>query len=130
MQKKPEETLWIANISDRNVSLSDLGITIKAYSNINLLDKKNYYFSMEEISNSIKNGSIHLKSDKIKVRKVAPNSVVKYVIPEAEGNFNKPLRSPLKVVEEEYEELNLSDEKFAEENADTAEKDRLPVLSK
>jgi hypothetical protein len=42
MQKKPEETLWIANISDRNVSLSDLGITIKAYSNINLLDKKNY----------------------------------------------------------------------------------------
>jgi hypothetical protein len=38
--------------------------------------------------------------------------------------------APSKSAEEKYEELNISDEEFAKDNADTADMDTKPLLTK
>jgi len=131
MQNKPEaQTFWVTNISNRNVSLADLNLTIKAYSSVNLLDKKHYQYTSEQLAKSVESGSIFKKSDKLVVRKVAPK-VFKYNVPFASETFIPSReRSTLAIKEEYYEELNVSDEEFAEEHADTAHADTQPMLKK
>lgn len=135
--KKPETTFWVTNISNMNVSLADLNLTVKAYSSVNLLDKKHYYYTLEQLTKSHESGSIFKKRDKIIVRKVAPE-VLKANIPLTRETFIPTReRSVLEIKEENYEELNLSeedqkksDEAFARENADTADADTKPMLQK
>jgi hypothetical protein len=120
MKKIP---FWVTNISNRNVSLADLNLTIRAYSSINLMDEKHYYYTLEQIEKSVSSGSIFKKRNKIVVRKVAPSGekiqmplVKESIIPSRE-------RSVLSFKEEHYEELTISDEEFANENAEIADLD-------
>jgi hypothetical protein len=124
------KAFWITNISKRNVSLADLNLTINALSSINLLEEGHYYYTVEELEKSAKEGSIYHKRDKIFVRTVEPE-VFKMNIPFDRETFipNKE-RSLFKIKQEIYEELSLSDEAFAEENADIAEQDRQPTFKK
>lgn len=119
------KSLWITNISNRNVSLADLNLTIKAFSSINLLDKKHYYYNDEQIENSIKSGSIFKKRNKIVVRKVEPEIIRKKIGFLQDNAMPLKERSGFVFKEEIYEELNMSDEEFAKENADLV--DTLPV---
>jgi hypothetical protein len=72
-----EKELWITNISmKKDIVISDLGITIRKGSNINLLAKKKnglskYPISVEQIDASIELGSIK-NNENLRVRKVAP----------------------------------------------------------
>jgi hypothetical protein len=72
-----EKELWITNISmKKDIVISDLGITIRKGSNINLLAKKKnglskYPISVEQIDASIESGSIK-NNENLRVRKVAP----------------------------------------------------------
>jgi hypothetical protein len=127
--KTQNKEFWITNISNRNVSLADLNLTVKAFSSVNLLDSKHYHYSLEEIEVSVKSGSIYKKRDKIFVRAVAPEAISATQIA-----FKKDERFPdrhlslFEIKQEKYEELDLSDEEFANENSDLAEQDRLPSL--
>lgn len=127
--KNKNKEFWITNICNRNVSLADLNLTIKAYSSINLLDNKHYHYKLEEIELSVKNGSIYKKRDKIFVRAVAPEPELNPAMA-----FNRDEKMPARhmslfeIKQEKYEELELSDEEFANENADIAEQDRIPSL--
>lgn len=124
MNKSKSISFWVTNISNRNVSLADLNLTIKAYASVNLLDNRHYYYTLAELQKSATEGSLYKKSNMIVIRKVPP------------PNFpiNKPTlqetfipsreRSILQIKEEKYEELNVSDETFADQNADLAEIDR------
>jgi hypothetical protein len=135
--KKEEPTFWVTNISNMNVSLADLNLTVKAYSSVNLLDKKHYYYTQEQLTKSVESGSIHKKRDKIIVRKVAPE-ILKANVPLTRETFIPTReRSLLAIKEENYEELTLSeedqkksDEMFAKENADTADADTKPMIQK
>jgi hypothetical protein len=135
--KKEEPTFWVTNISNMNVSLADLNLTVKAFSSVNLLDKKHYYYTQEQLTKSFESGSIHKKRDKIIVRKVAPE-ILKANVPLTRETFIPTReRSLLAIKEENYEELNLSeedqkksDEMFAKENADTADADTKPMIQK
>lgn len=135
--KKEEPTFWVTNISNMNVSLADLNLTVKAFSSVNLLDKKHYYYTQEQLTKSFESGSIHKKRDKIIVRKVAPE-ILKANVPLTRETFIPTReRSLLAIKEENYEELTLSeeeqkksDEMFAKENADTADADTKPMLQK
>ena len=124
------KAFWITNISKRNVSLADLNLTVKALSSINLLEEGHYYYTIEELEKSAKEGSIYNKRDKIFVRQVEPE-IFKMNVP-----FNKETfiptreRSLYQIKQEVYEELSLTDEAFAEENADIAEQDRQPIFKK
>lgn len=109
-------------MSSRNVSLADLNLTINAYTTVDLLTK-HYHYTMSQLINSVKSGSIYKKRDKIKVREVAPE-VFKFNIPTAEETFFPDrTKSIFSVKEEYYQELDMSDEKFAEENAELADLD-------
>ncbi len=128
--KKEAITFWVTNISNRNVSLADLNLTIKAYASVNLLDMRHYQYKIEQLKTSVESGSIFKKRDKIIVRKVAPE-VLKANVPLTRETFIPTReRSLLSIKEENYEELNVSDEEFAKDNADTADADTKPMIQK
>lgn len=120
MKKK---SFWVTNICNRNVSLADLNLTIKAFSSVNLADDKHYHYTLEELEKSAQSGSLFKKRNVIYVRKVPP-TMIKVGIPLARETFLPSReRSVFSIKEENYEELNISDEQFASENAEIAELD-------
>lgn len=125
--KKEMAAFWLANISNMNVSLADLDLTVKAYSCINLLDSKHYYYTLEQLQKSAESGSIFKKRNKLVVRKIAPEIFQANIPMLSETFIPSRERSVLTIKEETYEELNLSDEQFAQENADIVELDNKPI---
>lgn len=128
---RPENNshFWVTNVCNRNVSLADLALTIPAYATVDLLSK-HYHFTIKQLEASAENGSIYKKSNKIKVRNVAPQPVVKPGIHTAKIEQKlapSPLRSLVKIEQTKYEELELSDEQYAEEAAAIAV-DKEPLL--
>lgn len=114
---------WVTNLSNRNVSLSDLNLTIKAFTSVNLMDTKHYSYTIEQLQKSAKNGSLFKKQSKIVVRKVAPE-VIKMNMPFlSETYIPSRERSIFTIKQENYDELNVSDEEFANENSETAAMD-------
>lgn len=106
----PEKTFWVTNFSNRNVTLSDLYISIHAESSINLLDKRHYNFTEEQLLASQKNGSLFKKKHLIAVRKVPPQMIPKALIA-IDPNAVLPSRttSIYEIKQENYEELNVGD---------------------
>lgn len=113
-----ELEFWVSNVSDKNVSVGDLFLTIPARKHVNLLDQKHYHFNLEQLEKSAESGSLFKKSDKLKVRQVPPE------IPVTPGiQVNKlplflaknKLRSTIVIQDEVYEELAVSEESFADE---------------
>lgn len=128
--KTEAPTFWVSNISPRNVSLADLNLTIKAFSSVNLLDKKHYQYTAEQLQKSSESGSIFKKRDKIIVRKIAPE-VLRANVPLTRETFIPSReRSIFSIKEEKYDELNVSDEEFAKENADLVKLDEKPIPKK
>lgn len=129
--KKDTTHFWITNMSPRNVTLADLAMNIRAFSTVDLLDKRHYKYTPEQLLKSKESGSLFKKRDKIVVREVAPPDPEKNRIPIVYGSIIPDrVRSLYKVNEEEYEELKVSnedqkkqDEIYAQENADLAEFD-------
>lgn len=131
MANKPQlPTFWLTNLTHMNVSLADLNLTVKAFSSVNLLDKRHYSYTLEQLQKSAESGSLFKKRDRVVVRKVAPE-ILKANVPLLRETFI-PTRekSVLVIKEEKYEELNISDEEFANQNAETAEMDTKPLISK
>ena len=124
--KKPS-TLWISNISKKDVSVSDLDLTIKARSSINLLNKRNLNYSLTQIVQSLRTGSLYKNRDKLIVRKVEPEIEEQKIIA-IDYNAVAPSRrrSAVKVEEVQYEELNISDEDFAQQASDLVD-ENLPI---
>ena len=121
--KKQSENFWVTNTSPMNVSLADLNLTIKAFSSVNLLDNRHYQYNKEQLEKSVASGSIFKKRDKIVVRKLTPQ-IVKVNVPlSLNAVIPSRERSTLEIKQEHYEELNVSDEDFAKENADIIELD-------
>lgn len=126
-----KQSFWITNISNRNVSLADLNLTIKAFTSVNLLDDKHYDYSLEQLQTSAEKGSLAKKKDKLVVRQFAPKVTQRNVALNRESMIPTRERSLYSIKEEHYEELAISDEDFAKENADTAQMDaNKQVISK
>jgi hypothetical protein len=131
---------WVTNFSNRNVTLSDLAVTLPAFRTLNLMDTKHYQYTMEQLEASAKSGSLFAKRDKIFVRKDQPDipegrslnlMAVENKMPiNFQANIPSRERSTLIIKEEKYEELQISDEEFAAENADTANMDAQPLVVK
>jgi hypothetical protein len=119
IKSQTSEQFWVSNISDMNVSLSDLGLTIPARKTVNLLDKRHYSFSQEELALSAVSGSIFKKKSKVVVRKVPPVFETRQLL-EVDYNALAPSRrrSIVQIREERHEELEVSDDMFAEQMAD------------
>lgn len=125
-----DETFWVTNVTNRNVSLLDLNMTVRAFMTINLLDKRHYNFTSEQVMNSVQNGSIYRKRNMIKVRAVPPqNNRIQSILTQ-ETSVPSRARSAIPTIQPNYEELNLSDDKFAEEASEFVEKDKKPIIQR
>jgi len=113
--KNKKTEFWICNISEMNVTLRDLAISVPAKKGINLLSK-HYSFSYDQLKKSMTTGSIFIKRDKIKVSKGPPQentppdqTVCKYPIV-----MRRKIYVP-EIEEVTFDEFNFSDEQFADE---------------
>jgi len=109
---------WIINISQMNVCLSDLGITIPSGRSWNLLDSRHFSFKIEDLEKSKNEGSLFKKRDKIRIGKMHQQ------IPPQKDKVelsNQPMqtkkRSAVKINDPNYEDGDwmFSDEEYAEE---------------
>lgn len=128
-------TFWVTNVSNRNVTLTDLALNIKAFTTVNLLDSKHYSYTKEQLEKSLASGSLFLKRRMIRKRTVAPPVENKQQIPIVqEATIPGRERSVLDIKQEHYDELQVDVkedvEKFAAENADLADLDAQPQLIK
>jgi hypothetical protein len=124
------QEFWATNISNMNVSLSDLNLTIKAFSSVNLLDTRHYSYTIEQLEKSRNSGSLSRKRNKIVIRDVAPKTAQMHKSVLKEACVPNRARSVYEIKNEKYEELAISDEKFAEENAEIADLDSKPLVIK
>lgn len=139
MKKVLSPTFWVTNTSKSNVTLADLAINIPAFRTVNLMDSKHYSYTLEQLKKSAESGSIFKKRNKIQVRQDCPEipagkyidlkNIKESILVNHNTNIPSRERSTLIIKEEKYEELQISDEDFASENAETAEMDTLkPVV--
>ena len=116
--KQKDLSFWITNISDRNVSLSDLNITIKAKSSVNLLNKKHYSFKLEDLEKSLSSGSLFKKRDKLFKRVVPPVKENTFTQIDNSAIFPSKTRSIFEFQEEKFEELEFTDEQYQAQEGD------------
>ena len=134
MKKASNKTFWITNISNRNISLTDLNLTIRAFSSVNLMDNRHYNYTIDQLEKSVSNGSIFLKNRMLAVRKNAPVIIENNISMSKETFIPGRERSIFNIKEEQYEELRVEsdqhaeEEKFAAENADLAYMDTIPQI--
>jgi hypothetical protein len=109
---------WITNTSNRDVSLGDLYLTVRAYKSVNLLDSKHYYYTWEQICRSLESGSLFKKRDKVVVRKQAPRVNKKTLLIDKNSIIPNREKSIFEIKQEKFEELEVTDEQFAAGEAD------------
>ncbi len=110
---KRNPAFWVTNITNKNVCLRDLALTIPAWTSMNLLDKKHFYYTIEQLEKSSEDGSLYKKSNKIKIRREAPQYVIEPGVQLYKGFIPRKPRSSVKMEEIKYEDLDMSDEEFA-----------------
>ena len=126
LRKAPEPHFWITNICKKSVSLADLNLTIQPNRSLNLLDKKHFSFTEEQLIQSAQTGSLHKKSHMVAVRINPPGQAPKPMIPiKEDAVFEREKRSSVEIKTVHYEELSVSDDQYASDNAELAETDHL-----
>ena len=110
---------WVTNICNRNITLHDLNVTIKAYSSVNLLDKKHYNYSINDLEISLTKGCLFKKRKILFLRKNPPDIIKANVTLLSETYIPSRERSAISIKEQKYEELSMSDEEFITETSDT-----------
>lgn len=109
-----------------NVTLADLAINIKAFTTINLMDKKHHQYTIDQLIASANSGSLFKKRDKIFIRSTPPNIEKEKITTQEDATIPSRQRSIFVINQKEYDELKIEDkdnqakldEEYAEENAD------------
>jgi len=123
----------VTNVSSMNVGLSDLRLTIKAGTTVNLLDSRHYpWYNKEMLEKSASQGSLKTKGAYLKLRRVAPDPPIRRALMVEElPALPKALRSQVRIDKPYYEELDCSQEQaqveYAAEAADLDFGDRAPA---
>lgn len=121
---KSSKFFWITNITKKAHHIDDLGVIIYPMRSLNLLDTKHNNITEEQLINSAKNGSLFKKKSAIIIRQVPPGVQKKNRIElKEDAILPTKKRSAVELDNIKYEELEVSDDTYAEENAELAEKD-------
>ncbi len=115
------DTFWVTNVSDRNVCLSDLALTIPARRSMNLLDSRNFSYTYEQLEASATEGSLFTKRDKIKLGITHRQIVDDNTIEISTQPIQTRKRSAVVIKEPEYQDWLYSDEEFADEMSEEIE---------
>jgi len=114
---------WLTNISKNKIVLGDLRFTLKPLQTIDILDERHSSYTVEQVEASINGGSIGARLNKtIFIRRVEPPKVPDRKIKISQTSFPYKQRTIVEIEQPDYEELNIeiSDEEFANDNADIA----------
>jgi len=126
MKKDKLDSFWITNITKKAHHLTDIGVLIYPMRSINLLDKRHYQLTRLQLDKSRETGSLFAKKDAVIVRKVAPDTGAPVYVPfKEDAIYPTKQRSSIELENIKYEELDVSDDEYAAENADTAQTDHL-----
>lgn len=113
-----EKEFWVTNVSNKNVSLRDLALTIPVKRSVNLLSK-HYVYNINQLELSAASGSLYAKRDKLLVRQIAPEAPIPSGIQVSKvPRFIAQNMQRTKIIVEDvkYEELDIgSEEDFANE---------------
>lgn len=118
LMKNNQKQFWVSNISNKNVCLADLALTIPARRHMNLLDSDHFTYTEEQLEKSKQSGSLFKKGRLIRIREVAPvEQAVKagMYVSKLPIVLRQKLKSTFIAEETKYEELEVSEEKFADE---------------
>ena len=115
MKNEEPKEFWITNTSKMDVMIGDLGFCIKSYKSANLLDKKHFHFTWDQIFKSATTGSIFNKRKKIAIRQFAPRKDGKKIALDVKAVLEARSKSIFEIKQEKFAELDLTDEEFAEE---------------
>ncbi len=129
MLKAPKD-FWITNISNRDITLYDIGVPVRARTSINLLDKKHYHISEEDLEKSLKTGDL-FKKKKFVIKRMSPptlNSTSFKIAIDYNAIIPARTNSIYEIKQEKYDELIVTDEQFAEDNVETVEMDKQPPI--
>jgi len=121
VKKTGPKSFWITNFSNRNVSLADLNITLPAGKSIDLLAYKGATFGLAELEKSLTSGSLYHKKHLVSKRLVPPGQPLKNEITDTTYRLVPKPRSVIEIKEEQFDELNISDEQFADQQAELSE---------
>lgn len=127
---------WVTNITqNRDVSIGDLRVTIRAGKSVNLLDSKHYSFTYEQLEKSRISGSIATKPNMIRVRDLPPVFAVTPGLHTAKApRLPQVMRTTAvkvenKLYEELGDEIKETEEKEAIKTAEIIHNDNVPALS-
>lgn len=131
MIKKVEDYFWITNKSKKAVHLQDIGVVIYPFRSLNLLDRKHYSLTKQQLEKSKENGSLFRRKNEVVVREVPPGAPIKqYIELQKDAIIPTRQRSIVEIENIKYEELNVSDDDYAAENAENAQSDYLGKWNK
>ena len=108
---------WVVNVTDKNVCLSDLAITIPARTSVNLLSPKSH-LTIDIIQSSAANGSLFKKQDKIKIRQAVPKPIPPPGIQHIKASRIGKNRSLVEVKPPRYIEIETPEEELLEKMMD------------
>lgn len=124
-REKPD-SFWITNITKRAAHLSDINVIIYPMRSINLLDKRHSPLTRQQVEKSAADGSLFKYRAAVVVRKVPPEVEAPTLLPfKEDAIYPTKQRSSVELENIKYEELDVPDDVYAAENADTAQTDHL-----
>lgn len=106
---------WVINVSNKNVSLSDLNLTIPAHKYFNLLDKKRFLYTEEFLIRSAEKGSLYKKRDKILKCEGKPEFTINKKLELYNLPVERPIRTAVRTEVKKYDELIYTDEQYADD---------------
>lgn len=113
MTPVPRNQFWITNFSKKSVHLYDLGVDLAPGKSANLLDRRHYSISVNQIIESLRDGTLAKKKDQVAVRRVLPEAVESALsVAGDEAIIPTRRRSAVQVEEVRYEELEFNDDTF------------------
>lgn len=125
------KSFWITNISKKDITLEDLNCVVRSFTSINLLDSKHYNITEQQIKNSLEAGSLKKKNHLVKPRITAPEKEKPISIITEPTTMPTRAKALIELKSKNFDnELDITDDEFANELADTAEEDRKPRHSR
>lgn len=106
------KSFWITNLTEKDISLSDLAFTIKARTSVNLLDSKHFSFTKKQLVDSYNNGSLNkrIKQKFIVLRKFSPvTNLDQQILFKSNAVIPTRQRSIVEHTQEKFEELVSED---------------------
>lgn len=130
-KEEQQDFFWITNITSKAHHLSDIGVMIYPMRSLNLLDRRHYQLTRAQLEKSRTSGSLFTKKAVVVVRQVPPEGTAPQYIPfKADAVYPSKPRSSVELENIKYEELDVPDDVYAADNADTAQTDHLGKWNK